>query len=604
MDNRIYRHASAISLLLILLAFAGCNRNKETEDKMNMADSLMTSRPDSALAILSKIDTTLLSSRELRARYALLKSMALDKNYIDTTSFIILKPAINYYLKHGTPDEQLRTYYYQGRIYQNRGEDNDAMQSFMYGSDLKEKVTDSLLLAHTLVALGTIYFNHYNTIEFIHNNLEAAKLYEAIGKYKYAIKSYTNVLDGYVISNNKHAADSIISICIPLVERNSEGEEYLFTSLLTYTVGLCSPKEIKKFLNQYQNRRLTTDEAMTFAHGYAKIGEYEKARKLLSGIIPSESTMDSLKYTSIKIDVLERQGDYKQALSHYKKYSAKYEHYRNEQMSHDSTFANNKQIPEDKKLFGYKNEDRIIWVSLCWILGLIILSVWLYCKWHHNKNKRIIVENENQSLKNEQDNLLKEKERAELERDMKILEAENLEKDKKQLETIQHKYEQETANLRLAIAKLKEERDYMNVLQKEQTELAKPIQHIIADRISMLNSLLAKEITGNENYAKPYNNWIDTIHKDRKQFMDSTRLALAASHPKLMKYFEQHGLTNDEMNHLCLYAIGLRGKDVGEYTQTKRHYIISHEIRKKLGIDEHETNIGLYIRKLMVDFEI
>lgn len=115
MDNRIYRHASAISLLLILLAFAGCNRNKETEDKMNMADSLMTSRPDSALAILSKIDTTLLSSRELRARYALLKSMALDKNYIDTTSFIILKPAINYYLKHGSPDEQLRTYYYQGR---------------------------------------------------------------------------------------------------------------------------------------------------------------------------------------------------------------------------------------------------------------------------------------------------------------------------------------------------------------------------------------------------------------------------------------------------------------------------------------------------------
>ena len=88
MDNRIYRHASAISLLLILLAFAGCNRNKETEDKMNMADSLMSSRPDSALAILSKIDTTLLSSRELRARYALLKSMALDKNYIDTTSFI------------------------------------------------------------------------------------------------------------------------------------------------------------------------------------------------------------------------------------------------------------------------------------------------------------------------------------------------------------------------------------------------------------------------------------------------------------------------------------------------------------------------------------
>lgn len=64
-----------------------------------------------------------------------------------------------------------------------------------------------------------------------------------------------------------------------------------------------------------------------------------------------------------------------------------------------------------------------------------------------------------------------------------------------------------------------------------------------------------------------------------------------------MEYLEQHGLSIDEINYLCLYAIGLRGKEVGEYIQLKRHYIISHEIRKKLGIDEHETNIGLYIRR-------
>ena len=66
-----------------------------------------------------------------------------------------------------------------------------------------------------------------------------------------------------------------------------------------------------------------------------------------------------------------------------------------------------------------------------------------------------------------------------------------------------------------------------------------------------------------------------------------------------MAYLEQHGLSVDEINYLCLYTIGLRGKEVGEYIQLKRHYVISHEIRKKLGIGEHETNIGLYIRRLM-----
>ena len=85
--------------------------------------------------------------------------------------------------------------------------------------------------------------------------------------------------------------------------------------------------------------------------------------------------------------------------------------------------------------------------------------------------------------------------------------------------------------------------------------------------------------------------------------MDSTRLVFAASHPKFMKFLVEHGLTTEEINYLCLYAIGLRGKEVGEYIQLKRHYNISSEIRKKLAIDEHETNIGIYVRRQIADLE-
>ena len=93
--------------------------------------------------------------------------------------------------------------------------------------------------------------------------------------------------------------------------------------------------------------------------------------------------------------------------------------------------------------------------------------------------------------------------------------------------------------------------------------------------------------------------WKDQIIQDKYKFMNTTRLAFKASHPKFMEYLEQHGLSNDEINYLCLYAIGLRGKEVGEYIQLKRHYHISSDVRKKLGINEHETNIGIYVRKLM-----
>ena len=81
--------------------------------------------------------------------------------------------------------------------------------------------------------------------------------------------------------------------------------------------------------------------------------------------------------------------------------------------------------------------------------------------------------------------------------------------------------------------------------------------------------------------------------------MDSTRLAFKASHPKFIQYLEEHNLTDSEINYACLYAIGLRGKEIGEYIQLKRHYHISSDIRKKLGMNEQETNLGIYIRQLM-----
>lgn len=521
----------------------------------------MDAKPDSALVVLENIPASSVKGKEAAARYALLKSIALDKNCIDTTTFDVLQPAIDYYVKNGTPDEQFRTYYYQGRIYQNQGDDDSAMQSFMNACDLRKQVTDSLLLSHTLVAQGTLYLKQYKINDFVHYNMEAAKLYKTIGKDILAIKSYTNALDGYVMQNNKPAADSLMSICVPMVKKNPEGEAFLFPSLLSYTVNFCSSDEIKEVLTEYQNMELTTDETMIFAEGYSKIGEYDKAMALISNINPAENTWDSLKYASIKIDILERQGKYKEAFTLYRDYSASLEHYQKELLSQDLLFSDKKHQLEMKSLMEIQDRDRIIWGTLCGIFALVIIIGWLYYRGYRSKAKHILTEKENKNLRLEQE------------------------------------------NLRLEIDQLEDERDNLKELQKEQSELAKPIKDVIKSRLDLLNGLLAKEITNNDRYAEPYNKWIDTVRNDKKKFMDSTRLAFAASHPKFIEHLEQHGLSADEINYLCLYAIGLRGKEVGEYIQMKRHYIVSHEIRKKLGIDEHETNIGPYIRRLMKGLE-
>lgn len=193
------------------------------------------------------------------------------------------------------------------------------------------------------------------------------------------------------------------------------------------------------------------------------------------------------------------------------------------------------------------------------------------------ENDRLKTESEKLAL--EKSRLALENENLQLERDNKALEAENL---AHRVETL----ENESESLRNLIANTTE-------------EIPLEVQSAIKVRIEMLNSLLAGYITSNEQYEKSYDTWVKELTDNTEEFMNSNRFAFQVSHPRFIEYFEEHGLTVDEINYVCLYAIGLRGKEVGNYMKKRSHVNISSAIRKKLGIDKHETNIGIYVRKLL-----
>lgn len=157
----------------------------------------------------------------------------------------------------------------------------------------------------------------------------------------------------------------------------------------------------------------------------------------------------------------------------------------------------------------------------------------------------------------------------------------------------------EAENLTHRVDALENESDSLKALIGDKEELPIEVQREIKVRIEMLNSLLASYITNNEQYEKPYDVWIKELTDNKDEFMNSNRLAFQVSHPRFIQYFEDHGLTTDEINYVCLYAIGLRGKEVGNYMNKRSHVNTSSAIRKKLGIDKHETNIGIYVRKLL-----
>ena len=113
----------------------------------------------------------------------------MDKNYIDRTDFEVLKPAIDYYEDNGSATDKLRTYYYQGRIYQNMGNDALAMRCYINASENGGNSNDILTKARLYVARGIIYGSLLKWDDYIEVNMQAAEYFLKMNR----TDSYTTV---------------------------------------------------------------------------------------------------------------------------------------------------------------------------------------------------------------------------------------------------------------------------------------------------------------------------------------------------------------------------------------------------------------------------
>ncbi len=554
-----------VIILIFTFGLSCCKSERSAYNKMDVAESIINSRPDIALALLDSIQSKDITGKRTKARLALLRSMALDKNYVDTTTFDILQPAIDYYLKNGTSNEKLRTYYYQGRIYQNQGNYDAAMLSFMNALEFGPQVRDTLCLANVLVAQGTILYRNYKFNEFIINNLNAAQLYGKINRKDAEVSCILNALDGCIVNDNKIIADSLVSLLKTMSEDNPKLDSIIGPYIISYSLTFGSKDDIRMLLNKYQSiDSIDDDIKIDLAVAYFAIGDSNEAKRFLESIDLSSSITHSLKYLSIKPEILEQTGDIKGALNAYQKLSNTIDSIHMGIFSHDLLFAKERHEIEKANLIEIQKKNRIIWLSIGIILVSLIVTVLIYYRYRLGKTQRLLAIQENEKLK--------------LESDANALKAENLEYQLQQLK-------EESVSLK-------------NILNARQ-DLDQPVQNAIQIRLDMLNKLLATSIADNATYSKQYEEWRDQLLEHKEEFMNSTRLAYKATHPMFIDFLEKHGLSNDEINHACLYAIGLKGKDVGSYTKHSRYYHISSDIRKKLGIDEHQTNLGIYIRKLL-----
>ena len=612
-----------ILLISSILSIAGCRNASSVISRLDAADSLMELRPDSSLIILDSIQPSALNERGLKARYALLKSMALDKNYVDTTTFDVLQPAIDYYLEKGTPDEKLRTYYYQGRIFQNRNERDSALRSFMRGLDIAAMCKDSLTIARMLVAQGMIYKTFYDYNGYTANYLKAADIFRKKHNESYESECLFNALNGAIVLEIKEVADSMMGLLDKFQSLDAVQKQRLHSYRLAYTFHFKSKQDLKSMVETKNDSVIyDVDGILYFVRAYGKLGDNDMAIRQLDYLDEAKVEYDTLKYLSIKYPILENFSRYEEALAVYKNLVDRLE------TINSLKFEQKSQSMEEKHQMELQAEREAVehaktrWKLIGGICVLVTICIIIILFANHIRIQKNLVlhearaaELENDKLKAENDLTQQRALNAELENDklktkneltqQRALNAE-IENDKLALENrnLQLEYHNkalEAENLAHRVETLEGESENLKELLQSQKEMPAEVRKAIQTRIEMLNTYLASQISDHREFEKAYDEWVSELTADTEEFMNSNRLAFQASHPAFIKYFEDHGLTTAEINYVCLYAIGLRGKDVGTYMKKRSHVNISSAIRSKLGIDRHETNIGIYVRKLLRD---
>ncbi|MBO7365609.1 MAG: hypothetical protein J6U28_02820, partial [Bacteroidales bacterium] len=169
-------HLFLLSIVVPFVLFS-CGRSRMLAHLEDI-ESYIQERPDSALAVLEKIDPEKLTGKKETALYSLLHTMALDKNYKDPMDKSLIEPAVRYYSKHGDPDIRLKAFFYKGRISLYNGHFDEAILSYMEGYRYIDKCKDYKYCGFLCDDISRCFVNTYNQDEALVYLKKAKEYYE------------------------------------------------------------------------------------------------------------------------------------------------------------------------------------------------------------------------------------------------------------------------------------------------------------------------------------------------------------------------------------------------------------------------------------------
>ena len=531
--------------------------------ELDRAEAVMEEYPDSALALLDSLDRSRLTTREARARHSLLYSQALDKNWIELTSDSVISPAVKYYTKHGSPDYRLKTQYYLGCIFRNAGDREEAMEHFVEAERYVDRATDWQAVGRLYSAKRTIYFDIYDFEKSYRDALLSAEYYSKSGDIPLMVKAMTNAAYCAYFLDNYKTADSLLNeVRDKYWDAASITNKSTYFSSSLYMAVKTDSSAVKRILNEYL-QTITDPEEMDWsavANIYRMSGNLDSALWALERYPlaypdyenePQYLLLSSLIYEDLK--------QYDKAYASLKKYSDIVGDEDIDKFEADTKFIEERYAHENAAI---RHRNTVVMIVFGTVTALLMAALTI-----NSLRNRIKIAR-----------LRAEQERLEAERKLQYLENFN--------------------------KKLLQEKDTLTEMLSN-SSLSDNARQSVNDMITTVTGLLSAKASGTDSdVINIVNQKMEQLAENRNRFVLSVMLSYAAAHPLFTAALKERGLSDWETGYCCLYAMGLRGKDIGNLMGgSHSHHNRASVIRSKLGLTGHDTNLGRWLLKFAKETE-
>ncbi len=499
-------------------------------------ESIIETEPQKAFSDLQSIEKESLHTAKSKAKYVLLLTIAKTKNNYPITDMDAFLPAVDYYSSKGSDTDKLRMLYYQGRIYWDLGDSESAMKCYSQALDYAPRCSDKHCLSRVYGSQAVVYKSLFNLDKSVKSAEKAAVIMKEIGDTTNYFLELNTIVNSLIFLNDNNKAQEYLEKCDSLWynSRLSSKRDY-FGNKILYARRFQSLDESLGWVSKYLEA-IPEDHVnwITIAEAYYYAGDIPRSEEAMANYERFDGRHNA-GVEALRAQILEAKGDYREALSHYRQYI-----HLTDSADLVAYRHNTRAVPELHELDVERErmrQGRLHRTVLLFAVLLLLVLSWVV-------------------------------------------------------------YRQRNEMSRLRIAQLEEEYNRLKEVRQSKASANDEAMSVLDERLALLNRFFKAYISEDIEEEKRAYREIESLLEDRQSFTASTRKAFEASRPEFIRYLKDHGLDGKEISYCCLYALGLKGNEVGQYMKDSRHYHVSSEIRLKLGLSSNDTNLGLFLRDL------